>query len=139
MKTSIYTLYLFFLLASNSFGQFWTPTGAKTAAGAGYMIAAGHVGDYIYGVGNNQVFVRSTDKGSTWTAPSITSPTGVFAGLYGTEDRIYASIKRNTYDYELHYSIDNGTTWVIDTAGLPSNLTKTGKPAMYGRWLYNSL
>lgn len=131
MKALMYFVLVTSLAAHPSFGQFWSPTGAKSAAGAGYMIAATHLGNNVYGVGNNQVFVRSVDKGATWSAPSITAPSGDMVGLYRTDDRIYTSIKRNTYDYELHYSLDDGTTWVIDTAGLPSNLTKTGKPAMY--------
>lgn len=125
------TILLFSLVNNTTHAQYWSATGAKAAAGAGYMIAACRLGNNIYGVGNNQTFVWSTDKGVSWTAPSITAPSGSFAALYGTGNRIYASIKRTTYDYDLYYSTDNGTTWTIDSAGLPQNITKTGKASVY--------
>ncbi len=131
MKTR---LFLSFLTSSvitiSAWAQGWTSTGALQATGDQYLIAASHVGKNVYVVGNQQTFALSTDKGTTWSIPAITAPSGAFAGLYGTNDRVYASIKINTYDFELHYSLDNGSTWIIDTAGLPANLTATGKSAV---------
>ncbi len=126
----LFTLSLFsgVLLSLNA--QYWSATGALPATSGQYLTAACHIGNNIYVVANNQVFGLSTDKGLTWTAPTISAPTGAFASLYTTADRLYANMKINTFDYELHYSLDNGSTWTIDTVGLPNNAVKTGKASM---------
>ncbi|RKE98478.1 T9SS type A sorting domain-containing protein [Ichthyenterobacterium magnum] len=124
-----YTL-LLFVISIHMFGQ-WSQTDALTVSGSSYLVAATSLGNNVYAVGGmNNVFVHSPDQGETWSAPSITPPNGVFQYLRGVGDRLYASTKINTYDYELYYSLDNGMSWVLDIDGLPQNITNTGKPAM---------
>src|SRR5690554_6522361 len=106
--------FLFFAVASNSFGQFWNPTGALVTAGGGYLVAAASIGDNVYAIGATTTFVHSTDKGVTWTAPAITPPPGACYALIACNNYLYASMKLNTYDHELHYSLDHGVTWNID-------------------------
>ncbi len=130
MKTQLYLIAFALLASPTAFAQAWSPTGAAPAINAQYLTAATHIGNTIFVVGNNQSFGLSTDKGSTWSKPTITPPPGTFAALSGVAGRLYASMKINTYDYELHYSTDNGNTWTIDTVGLPKNVVKTGKAAM---------
>ncbi|HZH86249.1 MAG TPA: T9SS type A sorting domain-containing protein [Brumimicrobium sp.] len=129
--------FLFFAVASNSFGQFWNPTGALGTAGGGYLVAAASIGDNVYAIGATTTFVHSTDKGVTWTAPAITPPPGACYALIACNNYLYASMKLNTYDHELHYSLDHGVTWNIDTVGLPQNLPNTGKEAMNIRYMGN--
>jgi len=126
------------LIISSYVSAQWSATGALATSGAPYLIAAANIGDTIYAVGANNTFVRSIDQGVNWSAPSITAPNGVFATLTGTGDRLYASMKINTYDYELHYSLDNGATWTMDTVGLPANITNTGKPPMSVKYMGNN-
>ena len=110
--------------------QNWQNLNATTPISASYLIAASHLGDNIMVIGNNQLMALSIDKGASWTAPTITRPPGQFVALYNGGDRIYANMKINTYDYELHYTLDNGTTWTRDTIGLPQNYVDTGKLSM---------
>lgn len=130
LKHLKHTILLSLAFCSLSYSQFWTPTGALSSINAQYLTAAAHVGDNIFAIGNNQGFSLSTDAGVTWTAPTINAPNGTFAALYGTSDRIYANMKINNFDFELHYSTDNGSSWAIDTAGLPKNITASGKASM---------
>jgi len=121
---------LLFVVSIPMFGQ-WSQTDALTASGASYLVAATSLSNNVYAVGGiNNVFVRSLDQGETWTAPTITPPNGVFQYLRGVGDRLYASTKLNSFDYELYYSLDNGTSWVLDIDGLPQNVTNTGKTAV---------
>ena len=110
--------------------QTWQKLNATTPISASYLIAAAHVGDNIMVIGNNQQMALSTDKGASWTAPAITPPPGQFVALYNGGDRMYANMKINTYDFELHYTLNNGTTWTRDTIGLPKNSVNTGKLSM---------
>lgn len=128
----IFTLIMLFLFAFSSlFAQKWKKTGALEATGASfYLTTATNVGENIFVVNANKAFGVSTDNGITWTVPTIAKPLGDFAALKGVSDRLYASMKTNTNDNEIHYSKDNGLTWKIDTIGLPINATKTGKSAM---------
>lgn len=137
MKNIALTLLFCILLSANLSAQFWAPLEADNAAGAGYLTAATHVGDHIFAIGNNQTFVHSSNKGVTWDIPTITKPSGTFAALVGTSDRLYASMKINTFDYEIYYSTDQGLNWTIDTVGLPESLTKTGKAAMTIQYMGN--
>ncbi len=130
MKRQLYFIAVSLLVSANMYSQAWSPTGAAPAINAQYLIAATHISNNIFVVGNNQSFGLSTDKGVTWSKPTITPPPGTFAALSGVAGRLYASMKINTYDYELHYSTDNVSTWTIDTVGLPKNVVKSGKAAM---------
>lgn len=112
------------------YSQTWFPTGAKASIGASYLVTACQLGSNIMVIGNQQQFGRSTDAGSTWTMPAITPPNGTFIALFNAGDRIYANMKINTYNFELHYSLDNGTTWTRDTVGIPQNYVNTGKLSM---------
>lgn len=123
------SLFLVFIMYANA--QKWEATGALAATGSPYyLIAATSVGDNVFVVNANQAFGLSTDLGKTWKVPSIAKPNGAFAALTGVKDRLYASMKINTFDFELRYSKDNGTTWQMDTVGLPKNALKTGKSAV---------
>lgn len=135
MKTILFTLILAF--SSTLYSQYWTPTGALATAGGGYLVAATSIGDNVYAVGAASIFVHSADKGVTWTAPAITPPPGAYYALIACNNYLYASMKINTYDNELHYSLDNGMTWSIDTIGLPQNIVNTGKAAMNVRYMGN--
>lgn len=64
MKTII--TFLSIALATTTFSQFWTPTGALSTAGGGYLVAATSIGDNVYAVGATTTFVHSTDRGQTW-------------------------------------------------------------------------
>ena len=59
--------YLFLTVATTSFGQNWSATGAAATAGGGYLVAATSIGDNVYAVGATVTFVRSPNRGGTWT------------------------------------------------------------------------
>lgn len=128
MKKIILAISIF--VTNTSFGQFWSPTGAVGTSGGSYLIAATSIDDNIYAVGNNSVFVHSSDQGENWTAPAITPPPGNYVSLTACNNYLYASMKINNFDFELHYSTNNGLTWVRDTIGLPQNIVNSGKASM---------
>ena len=130
--------YLFLTVATTSFGQNWSATGAAATAGGGYLVAATSIGDNVYAVGSTMTFVRSPNRGVTWTAPAISQPAGAFYELLGCNNYLYASLKINNYDNEIRYSLNHGMTWIIDTVGLPKNLPNTGKEAMKLRYMGNN-
>ena len=139
MRTN-FTLSLIFclLLAPNLFAQYWKATGALSATGSSmYLIGATHVEDTIYVLSAEQNIAYSTDQGVTWTKQTIDKPNGNFVSITGIKDRLYASTKINTYDFELYYSMDKGASWQIDTIGLPPSLTNTGKSGMILRYMGN--
>ncbi|RYM32803.1 T9SS type A sorting domain-containing protein [Brumimicrobium glaciale] len=136
MKT-IFT-FLSIALATTSFSQNWTSTGALAASGSSYLIAATSIGDNVYAVGSDLTFVYSPNRGVTWTAPAITPPPGAYYALIACNNYLYASMKLNNYDHELRYSLNNGLTWTVDTVGLPQNLPNTGKEAMNVRYMGNN-
>ncbi len=112
-------------------GQNWETTGALSATGSStYLTAATSLGDDVYAVSLEQVFVHSSDQGVSWTAPTINDPSGTFAYMKGIGGRLYAEMKVNSYDFELVYSVDHGVNWMLDTVGLPNNITKTGKSSV---------
>ena len=129
-KIFLLTIGFQLLFCSGLKAQFWQPTGALASTTGQYLIATCHLDDNIFVVANNQVFARSADKGQTWSQPAITPPNGAFVSLHNGGDRIYANMKINTYDFELHYSMDNGTSWTLDTIGLPQNTVNTGKRSL---------
>lgn len=126
---TIFLISLFYI--STIFAQQWSETGALAATGSRtYLTAATNIGDNIFAVSLEQVLVHSSDKGENWSAPMNTLPTGTIAFLKGINDYLYASVKVNSNDFELHYSLDKGATWTIDTIGLKQNIINTGKLSM---------
>ncbi|MBO6516641.1 MAG: T9SS type A sorting domain-containing protein [Bacteroidia bacterium] len=125
------------LLTLPASAQMWKATSALKTSEAQYLVAADHVKTTVYAVGNNQELVYSKDKGDTWTKQDGVKPAKQFAALKGVSDRLYASFKINTFDFLIAYSKDDGKTWVVDTVGLPMNITKTGKKSLNIRDLGN--
>ena len=139
MRTK-FTLTILLLLTTLPvlFAQYWESTGALAGAGSStYLTGATHVGETIFVVSMEQSLAYSTNQGTTWTKQTAAKPSGTIAAITGAKDRLYASFKVNTYDYELYYSMDNGATWTIDTVGLPKNLTQTGKSGMILKYMGN--
>ena len=111
--------------------QYWISTGALAATGSStYLIGATHAGGKIYVLSREQNIAYSENLGVSWTKPAITRPGGDFVAITGIKDRLYASLKLNTYDHNLYYSTNNGITWQLDNEGLPQSLTNTGKSGM---------
>ncbi len=138
MKRFTFTMLLCIIAVSGLFAQYWQSTGALAGAGSStYLTGATHVGETIFVVSMEQGLAYSTDQGQTWTKQTAARPSGTIAAITGTKDRLYASFKVNTYDFELYYSMDNGATWTIDTIGLPKNLTQTGKSGMILKYMGN--
>ena len=125
------------ILAFNQLhAQYWKATGALGATGSStYLIGATQADDKIYVLSREQNIAFSENLGVTWTKPAITRPGGDFVAITGIKDRLYASLKLNTYDHNLYYSTDNGLTWQIDNEGLPQSLTNTGKSAMILKYM----
>lgn len=118
--------------------QQWKSTGALKAMGSPYYLtAATNLDNNIFVVSAEQTFAQTSDKGATWSVPTITKPKGTFTYLKGIKDRLYTSMKVNTYDYELQYSINNGISWKLDTIGLPRNSVKTGKSNVIIEYMKN--
>lgn len=116
--------------------QNWNSTGALAATGSStYLIGATHAGSKIYVLSREQNIAYSENLGVTWTKPAIASPGGDFVAITGIKDRLYATLKLNTYDHNLYYSTDNGVSWQIDNDGLPQSLTNTGKSAMILKYM----
>lgn len=71
----------------------------------------------LYATNNQKGLQVSTDNGATWTVvnSTINSP-GV--NLYSTDDRLYCTL-HNSGCVTIQYSIDDGVTFQLDTAGLP--------------------
>lgn len=116
--------------------QNWISTGALAATGSStYLIGATQAGDKIYVLSREQNIAVSENLGVTWTKPAITRPGGDFVAITGIKDRLYASLKLNTYDHNLYYSTNNGITWQTDNDGLPQSLTNTGKSAMILKYM----
>ncbi len=126
----------FIMFYSQLQAQNWTSTGALDATGSStYLIGATHTGDKIYVLSREQNIAFSDNLGESWTKPSIARPGGDFVAITGIKDRLYASLKLNTYDHNLYYSTNNGITWQIDNEGLPQSLTNTGKSAMILKYM----
>jgi photosystem II stability/assembly factor-like uncharacterized protein len=135
-KFTLLTMYI--LIFTSLSAQYWKATGALAASGSNfYLIGAANVGDDIFALNANKTFAYSADKGETWIVPTIAKPNGDFAGITGIKDRLYATMKINTFDYELYYSTDKGSTWTLDTIGLPKSITKTGKSAVILKYMGN--
>ena len=139
MRTKFTLTILIFLMAlPGLMAQYWQSTGALAGAGsAAYLTGATHVGGTIFVVSMEQGLAYSTNLGQTWIEQTASRPGGTIAAITGAKDRLYASFKVNTYDFELYYSMDNGATWTIDTVGLPKNLTQTGKSGMILKYMGN--
>ncbi len=138
MKNRFTFLLISLIFFTHAVAQNWKPMGALAASGSDwYLTGATSVGKDIFAVNLLQTMVYSTDLGVTWSAPAATKLKGTYAYIQGIENRLYASTKLNTYDYELHYSTDRGATWKPDTVGLPQSLTKTGKAGMILKYMGN--
>lgn len=138
-KKQFLLVVLFFLTLANGVAQNWKPTGALSASGPDwYLTGATSVGNDVFAVNVLQTMVYSSDLGVTWSAPAASKLQGTYAYVVGIENRLYASTKINTYDYELNYSTDKGATWKPDTIGLPQSPAKTGKSAMILKYMENN-
>ncbi|EDO27687.1 predicted protein [Nematostella vectensis] len=91
-------------------------------------MVVGNLNDTIYVSGNDagkqhgkNSFIYSNDKGVTWSTSQgiLKEHNGYVAHYEGVKDRVYASVKLPSSDYLYYYSKDNGTTWKLDTIGLP--------------------
>lgn len=131
MKKFTFTFLISFITLSTVMAQYWKSTGALAGSGSStYLVGETHVGETIFVVSMENSLAYSTDNGKTWTKQTAAKPNGTYAALTGVSDRLYASMKINTYDFELFYSTNNGASWTIDTIGLPLSLTRTGKSGM---------
>lgn len=117
---------LLFTITINS--QNWKGYDINSKAGIIATMVVGNLNDTIYVSGNDagkkhgkNSFVYSKDKGVTWSTSQgiLKEHNGYVAQYVGVKDRIYASVKLPTSDYLYYYSKDNGTTWKLDTIGLP--------------------
>lgn len=136
MKTTL--LLLSFFLVTSTFSQNWVQTNAANAAvGSDGYVQVAHLGDTIFALGNdlstyNNLSV-SLDEGATW-GPSVSileNDNGQAAQILGVDNLLYIALKLPFDDYLYYHSSDLGTTWVLDTVGLPHyyNMPSTHKEA----------
>lgn len=99
-------------------------------------VVYGQLGDYIYASGNDGIqyynnFIFSSDKGQTWSTPTPiftdASNKEEIAQFLGVKDRLYAAVSTNQ-GYKYYYSMDHGSTWVLDSDGLPGKWTSSTTP-----------
>lgn len=124
-KTTLLFCLLFTISISS---QNWKGYDINSKAGIIATMVVGNLNDTIYVSGNDggakhgkNSFIYSKDKGVTWSASQgiLKEHSGYVAQFLGVKDRVYASVKLPTSDYLYYYSKDNGTTWKLDTIGLP--------------------
>ncbi|NVK53083.1 MAG: T9SS type A sorting domain-containing protein [Flavobacteriaceae bacterium] len=123
---TILLLCLLFTITISS--QNWKGYDINSKAGIIATMVVGNLNDTIYVSGNDagkqhgkNSFVYSKDKGVTWSTSQgiLKEHNGYVAHYEGVKDRVYASVKLPSSDYLYYYSKDNGTTWKLDTIGLP--------------------
>lgn len=135
MKLKITLIIL--VLAVNLNAQKWTSTLPDNPEEIfKSAIVYGYLNETIFASGNDGVqyynnFIFSTDKGNTWSSPSPiftnTSNKEQVVQFLGVKDRMYAAVNSNL-GYKYYYSTDNGSTWVLDSDGLPGKYTASTDP-----------
>ncbi|APY10500.1 hypothetical protein BWZ22_04270 [Seonamhaeicola sp. S2-3] len=135
MKFKITLLALIF--TAQMFSQKWTSTLPENPEEIfKSAIVYGYLNETIFASGSDGVqyynnFIYSTDKGATWSSPvpifTNTSNKEQVAQYLGVKDRMYAAVSSNL-GYKYYYSTDNGSTWVLDTDGLPGKYTSLTEP-----------
>ena len=121
-----------FVLTTQLFAQKWTSTLPQNPEEIfKSAIVYGYLNETIFASGNDGVqyynnFIFSTDKGNSWSSPTPiftdTSNKEQVVQFLGVKDRMYAAVNSNL-GYKYYYSTDNGSTWVLDSDGLPGKYT----------------